>query len=84
MYPSATSVGGVYFLGTVALRAGLSQRVMYMVSAVKICAGGSHTIRPHSFCLRTNSRSMTPSEGAKIARVLLGLAERTRTLTLIL
>ncbi len=39
MYYSAASVDDVYFLGTVALRAGLSQRVMYMVSDVKICAG---------------------------------------------
>ncbi len=50
MYPSA-SVEGVYFLGTVALRAGLSQRVMYMVSAVKICEGRSCAINPHDCCL---------------------------------
>ncbi len=66
MESPAASAGGVYFLGTVALRAGLSQRVMLMVSAVKICAGRSCAIKSLSFCLWLNSRGTTPGEGANM------------------
>ena len=56
---SFTSAGGDYFFGTVALRAGLSQRVMYMVSAVKICAGRSYAVKPNAVCLQPSSWRMT-------------------------